>query len=247
MNTNPMKNQSKMKYFTLALSLFVLLSCGKKEKEYNRIASPDTERAVTIEEITDAGAYSYLLVREQGVDYWIAVAREDFEEGEKLYFSNFMEMREFTSKELNKTFDQILFVDAVSREPGESLKQNKVNSRVSPHRRTTMDKLLDSIKIAAAPGGISIEELYGNAEKYRDKKVIVRGQVIKINSDIMDRNWVHIMDGTRGDRSDLTFTTNAEFKVGDTVTVQGTVAVDKDFGGGYVYPLILEETDRVKQ
>jgi hypothetical protein len=235
-----------MKYYTLALSFFILLSCGKKETEYKKMIYPDAERAVTVQKITDAGQYSYLLVQEQGVDYWIAVAREDFEEGEKLYFSNFMEMREFKSKELNKTFDQILFVDAVSREQGQTLRENNTNSRVAPNRRNKMDELLDSIKIAPASGGISIEELYGSADKYKDKKVVVRGQVVKINSDIMDRNWVHIMDGTRGDRPDLTFTTQGEFKLGDTVTVRGTVAIDKDFGGGYVYPLILEETDLIE-
>ena len=241
-----MKKYITLKFYVTALSLFFILSCGKKEKEYVRIASPDIERAVTIEKIEDAGGYSYLLVEEEGVDYWIAVAEQDFQEGEKLYFSNFMEMREFKSKELDRTFDQILFVDAVSRKPGQSLKGIESNSKVSRHVRNRMDKLLDSIKIAPEPGGISIEELYGNANDYKDKQVLVRGQVIKVNSEIMDRNWVHIMDGTRGDRSDLTFTTTSEFKVGDTVTVRGTVAVDKDFGGGYVYPLILEEAELIE-
>ena len=235
-----------MKYYAIALSLFFLLSCGKKETEYNKISYPDVERAVTIQKVADAGGYSYLLVQEEGVDYWIAVSKEDFKKGEKLYFSNFMEMREFKSKELDRTFDQILFVDEVSREQGQTLEENKAKPRVAPNKRSTMDELIDSIKIDPAPGGLSIGELYGNAEKYKDKKVIVRGQVVKINNDIMDRNWVHIMDGTRGDRSDLTFTTSVEFHVGDTVTVEGIVAVDKDFGGGYVYPLILEETDLIK-
>ena len=76
------------------------------------------------------------------------------------------------------------------------------------------------------------------------KELVVRGQVIKINRDIMNRNWVHIMDGTKGLRSDLTFTTQEDFQIGDTVTVKGTIAVDKEYGAGYVYPVILEDAVR---
>jgi hypothetical protein len=235
-----------MKYYILTLSLLILFSCGKKEKEYNKIQIPGLERAVTVEKTEDAGDYTYLQVEEEGVSYWIAVSREDFKPGEKLYFSNFIEMKEFTSKELDRTFDQILFVDFVSRQPGGSSGVQEAGEKASPHQRTRVDKMLDSIKIDPAPGGISIEELYGKSEEYKDKEVILRGQVVKINRDIMDRNWVHIMDGTRGERSDLTFTTTDDFEIGDTVTIKGRVSIDKDFGGGYVYPLILEEADLVK-
>jgi hypothetical protein len=49
------------------------------------------------------------------------------------------------------------------------------------------------------------------------------------------------MDGTKGEnRSDLTFTTNDVVKVGDTVTFEGVLALDREFGAGYVYPLIVE-------
>ncbi|MDX2415239.1 MAG: hypothetical protein QNK33_08605 [Bacteroidales bacterium] len=88
---------------------------------------------------------------------------------------------------------------------------------------------------------MTIAELYDGAEKYKDKEVIIRGQVVKVNMDIMDRNWVHLMDGTKaGDKSDLTFTTKEVLKVGDTVTFKGILAIDKEFGAGYVYPLIVE-------
>ena len=58
----------------------------------------------------------------------------------------------------------------------------------------------------------------------------------------MDRNWVHLVDGTEGDgKSDLTFTTQEIVKVGDTVVLEGTLATDREFGAGYVYPVIVEE------
>lgn len=235
-----------MKYHILTLSFLLLFSCGKKEKEYNKIQNEGLERAVIIEEMENAGDYTYLRVGEDGESYWIAVTREDFKPGETIYFSNFIEMKEFSSKELDRTFDQILFVDAISRQPGTVSGAGQEETQASPHKRSRMDVMLDSIKIAPAPGGMSIAELYGNSEEYKDQQVTMRGQVVKINRDIMDRNWVHIMDGTRGERSDLTFTTTDDFELGDTVTIRGRVSVDKDFGGGYVYPLIIEEADLVK-
>ncbi|MCP4882737.1 MAG: hypothetical protein GY908_03010, partial [Flavobacteriales bacterium] len=98
------------------------------------------------------------------------------------------------------------------------------------------------IKISPVSGGYSIGDLYTNAEKYNKQIVKVRGQVVKVNMDIMDRNWVHLMDGTKGEnRSDLTFTTKDVVKVGDTVTFEGTLALDREFGAGYVYPLLVED------
>ena len=57
----------------------------------------------------------------------------------------------------------------------------------------------------------------------------------------MDRNWVHLKDGTsHSGKSDLTFTTLEEVKVGDIVILEGTVALEKEYGAGYIYPLIVE-------
>ncbi|MGD9928415.1 MAG: hypothetical protein AB7U05_00235 [Mangrovibacterium sp.] len=39
---------------------------------------------------------------------------------------------------------------------------------------------------------------------------------------------------------DLTFTTNEMVELDELVTFEGTVAVDKDFGAGYFYELIVE-------
>jgi hypothetical protein len=235
-----------MKNILIAFSLLIFISCGKKDKDYRSISNPNEAREVIVEKSEPAGDYTYLSVREGDQTYWIAVAGKGFENGETIYFKSFMEMNEFKSKELDRTFESILFVDQFSRDPSDLDKAPQTGTETSTPRRNRMDVLIDSIKIAPAPGGLSIAELYGNAEKYKDKQVVVRGQVVKINRDIMDRNWVHIMDGTRVDRSDLTFTTTEDFQLGDTITIRGKVAVDKDFGAGYVYPLIVEEAEQVE-
>ena len=61
---------------------------------------------------------------------------------------------------------------------------------------------------------------------------------------IMGKNWVHLQDGT-GDAAkqqhDLVVTTKDDPKDGDIVTMEGTVAANKDFGAGYVYKVIIED------
>ncbi|MDZ7613512.1 MAG: hypothetical protein U5K51_07250 [Flavobacteriaceae bacterium] len=134
-------------------------------------------------------------------------------------------------------FDEILFIGSqpameVHAAIPDSLKQKK--NRLAKEE-------LEKIKVDPAPDGISIGDLYKNKAQYGNKVVIVRGKVVKINSNIMDRNWVHLMDGTSfEDKADLTFTTNETVQVDDVVTLKGTVALDKKYGEGYVYPLIVE-------
>jgi hypothetical protein len=98
--------------------------------------------------------------------------------------------------------------------------------------------------VAKSDGGVTIEELYARKSELTGKAVIVRGRVVKYNSGILGRNWVHIQDGTgAGGTHDLTVTTDDTVSVGDVVLVRGTAAVDRDFGMGYRYDLIVEEAD----
>ena len=71
----------------------------------------------------------------------------------------------------------------------------------------------------------------------------MKAKVVKVTAGVMGRNWLHVRDGSGSKASkdnDLTVTTDAAAKVGDVVTVTGIVSVDKDFGAGYAYPVIVE-------
>jgi hypothetical protein len=96
--------------------------------------------------------------------------------------------------------------------------------------------------IESAVGEATVAKVWADRTALAGKKITVHGKVVKFNGSIMDRNWLHIQDGT-GTASDgthdLTVTTTAAAKVGDAVTVTGTVTIDKDFGAGYVYKVIL--------
>lgn len=233
-----------MKTIIPVLISIVFFSCNQKKEEYQPVKGKQDQHEVIVKEVIPSSGYLYLNVQENDQKYWMAVSKRDIKVDDKLYYKQSMEMIDFKSKDLDRVFDKILFVDYISKEPIKDRPKTKEphthgTAKSGPSERT--QKLLDSIKIAPVAGTVSIENIYKNVDQYVNKEVAVRGQIVKINKDIMDRNWVHLMDGTHGkDRYDLTFTTQETLKVGDTVILKGILAKDKEFGAGYVYPVIIE-------
>jgi hypothetical protein len=88
----------------------------------------------------------------------------------------------------------------------------------------------------------TVAALYQGKSALAGQQVRVQGKVVKVNNGVMQRNFLHVQDGT-GDQStnDLTVTSQQTAKVGDQVLVTGRVLLNKDFGAGYAYPLLLEE------
>jgi hypothetical protein len=97
--------------------------------------------------------------------------------------------------------------------------------------------------IPPAAGGYSVANLWARRAELGGKTVIVRGKVVKFRIGIMGRNWLHLQDGTgkaNDGTNDITVTTTADVMAGDIVTATGTLALDKDFGAGYRYAVIVE-------
>lgn len=98
------------------------------------------------------------------------------------------------------------------------------------------------IKIEPGDGCISISSLLSNKKSFSGKVIRVKGQVTKFNPEIMGKNWVHIQDGSEFQGEfDLTITTDKKVSLGDTVTFEGKIVLDKDFGYGYFYNVLMEE------
>jgi hypothetical protein len=202
-------------------------------------------------EVMQTTNYTYLRVEKQGQEQWIAVTQADFKEGDEVYYEGGLQMNQFESKELNRTFDVIYFVSEISHEP---IAGNAAQGMPGGHpdggmmgsqpQKPVLSKL--DIKVEQPQGGISIAEIYANRNDYAGKIIKVKGQVTKVNEGIMGRNWVHIQDGTAdGDNFDLTVTTDDGSVVGEIITFSGTLSIDKDFGAGYVYSVILEDATPV--
>lgn len=60
-----------------------------------------------------AGSYSYLETDINGSTFWIATTAAAIKPGEKISWNDYAMMKNFNSKALNRTFDQIMFVDRV--------------------------------------------------------------------------------------------------------------------------------------
>ncbi len=237
-----MKNLFKL--FTVLFSVLILFSCKDKET-YTAIndtnASANNElHKIVISESTDGGTYTYLNVEENGNKYWMAIPNTEVKVGETYYYDGGMLMENFESKQLEKTFDKIIFADRIR-----TTEKAPVQKQVDPHANVDTTAVVE-VNIEKAENGISLEELFTNKKSFSGKSIIVRGKVVKLNKAILDKNWVHIVDGTKfEDKKSLTITTQEMVKIGDTVTFKGTIVLEKDFGQGYVYDILLEEGELI--
>ena len=104
---------------------------------------------------------------------------------------------------------------------------------------------VDLAGIAQAEGGKTVAGVFADKDALAGQKVTVRGKVVKVNAGILGTNWLHVRDGSGGEgTNDLTVTTAGTVpNVGDTVLLTGTVALNKDFGMGYAYDVIVEEAE----
>lgn len=103
---------------------------------------------------------------------------------------------------------------------------------------------------ASGTNAITVAEAFINGEKLDKKKIVVNGKVVKVSTGIMKRNWVHVQDGTgsrKNRTNNLVCTSKNMVKVGEVVTVSGTLARDRDFGSGYRYKAIIENATFTKQ
>jgi len=226
----------------LAATIMLSISCNQKNKA-NKNLAPNVHE-VTAEEVIQATSYTYVRVTEDSKETWIAISRQEVEKGKLYYYEPSVEMNDFVSKELKRTFKSIVFVDKFSAQPITNVKAPVENT--SKGNQPAVAK--EGIKVTPAEGGISIADLYSKKDSYAGKTVKIRGEVVKFNAEIMGKNWIHLQDGTNSNGSfDIAVTTSDVTKVGDVVTVEGSVTLKKDFGAGYFYEVIIENGKLVPQ
>ena len=228
-----------MKYIVLITGILAfVLSCTSNRSSKDSNLAPNAHKVIA-EEVIQGANYTYIRVSEDAKDYWMAIEKAEIKEGGTYYWSMGGEMKEFTSKELKRTFRSIFFVQDFTDKPilaTPGTKQAPMTSmagkQVAPEQ--------PGIAVPRAPGGITIAELYAGEKSYNRKSVTVSGKVVRYSAAIMKKNWVHIQDGTKDNgKYDLTVSTQDSVKVGDIVTFQGVAAVNIDVGAGYFYEVLL--------
>ena len=194
-------------------------------------------------ETMNASNYTYVRVKTDKGDVWAASGEFKVAVGDRVTLALEMPMENFHSQTLNRDFPLIYFTTRIGRE-GEPLPA--LPAMISAHGATGAGPgaaTQATEPIQPAPGGTTVAKIWADRKVLAGKTVTVRGRVVKFNGGILGRNWIHIQDGTGAaadGTNDLLVTSDASAKVGDVITVTGTVAVDKDFTAGYAYAVMIE-------
>lgn len=242
-----------MKYLFLLVILGLAVTSCNNSKSKQAVEQSSTDyleqvqmHKIMVVELIQTSNYTYLYVSEKQQSYWVAVSKAEINVGDELLYlsSSANEMVNFHSKELDRDFESILFISKFADETGSTSKSIIPNNAMhnEAHSGRKVEPAQEINPIGVVEGGISIKDLFANKAKYSAKKVKIKGTIVKVNNQIMGRNWVHLQDGTKfGEEYDLTFTTQEALNVGTIVTLEGIVALDKDFTSGYFYPVIIED------
>lgn len=207
-------------------------------------AAPAPQAAVfegTIKETMNSGGYTYVLLQTGKEEVWAAAPETTVKVGDKASFPSGMAMDNFHAASLNRDFEVIYFVSALTVNGSVVGASGAGKAAGAAPAKPTASLQIDIKGIKKAKDGKTIGDLFASKAEMKGKPVAVRGVVVKYNAGIMGSNWLHIKDGSGASGTDdLTVTTQGTAKVGDTVLIQGVVALEKNFGGGYKYDLIVE-------
>jgi hypothetical protein len=258
-----MKMKSILKISILFLSLIALLpGCQSEPVQQVQASAPVTEGSGSgvVTETMNSGGYTYLLLESEGQSVWVASAEMEVKVGDTVEYMGAAPMKDFHSASLNRTFPMILFA-GVAQVQGASGASDVPMGMTSAHSggRPAMPQGHPAMpgaggtapkpsverpepgSVPVVPGGLTIAEVFADRTGLADKSIEVSGKVVKVNPNIMGKNWIHIQDGTEHEGDfDLLVTSSEVPEMGSVVTVKGKVAVDKDLGAGYFYKILVE-------
>jgi hypothetical protein len=199
----------------------------------------------TVLETMDAATYTYVRVKTDKGELWAASSQFKVAVGDKVSVPLDMPMENFHSNALKRDFPVIYFSSRITKE-GEAPAGTGAMMGALPPGHSPMGAARATVTevIPQPAGGTTVASLWTNRKALTGKKVTVRGKVVKYNGGILGKNWFHLQDGTGTEKdgtNDITVTSAAETKVGDIVTITGTLVLEKDFGAGYAYAILIED------
>lgn len=213
------------------------VSAYEKHTKESQKAAPDLLNGKVIS-VMDVAGYTYAEVDTGKQKVWVAGPVTRLKVGELISFSSTMPMENYHSKSMKRDFSILYFVGGFYGKDG--IPVGGKTDMASPHGEIKKKRVAEKLKgVTRAKGGRTIAEIYSQKDRLKDKKIRVRGKVTKFSAEIMDSNWIHIRDSSS--LLDLTLTTKDVARVGDIVVLEGKLGLEKDFGYGYVYPVILQD------
>lgn len=244
-----------MKHTALALLFIAVVGCKSGEKSAPAVkpfapvapaVANESGLSGTVAEVLDVPTYTYLRLTTSSGEAWAAIPTTTVAVGDKVTLDNPQEMRGFASKTLGKTFDVIYFASGIVGKVAPQAQAVVPGLPTLPVRAEAKGPAAADEKVERVAGadGKSVAEVFAQKVALKDKTVAVRGKVVKVTSGVLGKNWLHLRDGSGSEATkdhDLVVTTSGTAAVGDTVVVRGAVHLDRDFGAGYAYAVIVED------
>ena len=220
---------------------------------------PDPLRG-TVKETMNVGGYAYLLLETDHGEIWAAARTFPVAVGNEVEVAGMMPMVNFSSPSLKRTFDVIQFVgqarvvggdagaaaatgQAPRLEPGQEMPpEHPPIGKTMASKPAAAGTAPGPGDIDALPDGVTVVQLFEQKTELAGKPVKFRGRVMKANRGILGKDWMHIQDGTgAAGTNDITVTSETGFAdKGSLVVIEGTLNLDRDFGAGYKYAVIVE-------
>ena len=241
----------------IVLLAVLALAVGCQEKAPKAEKQPVQEKSVvdesggggfagTVAQTIKVERYTYVQVDTGTEKIWAATPAFHGKVGDTVVVPEGLVMKNFHSNTLNRDFDLVHFVGVISsgendQDVGQQLQMPPGHP---PMGVKSSQPQIDVSKVEKAKDGKTVAEIFAGKKDLAGKQVLVRGKVVKFLPQIMGKNWLHVQDGSGGEgTNDLTVTTTATAEVGDQVLVNGKVSVDRDFGYGYTYEVLLEDAE----
>jgi len=209
----------------------------------------------TVVSTMNAANYTYVELEKDGKKFWAAGPQTNVKAGDKVTLPGGSMMHNFESKTLNRTFESIIFAAQIAVEgqagaasvPAASGAGHMSGGGGAPHggAAPAAPKAVEAPKageIKKAANGYTVSEVFAKKDELKEKTIEIKGKIVKANPAILDTNWYHIQDGSgESGTNDLVVTSSNMASAGDIVTVKGVLKLDKDFGSGYIFPVMVEE------
>ena len=192
-----------------------------------------------VTDVLEAGGYTYAEVDTGSDKVWAAATTTPLKVGDTVAFTTEMPMENFHSNAMNRDFPMIYFVKGFITDEAKATDAAPATATAAPHAGLKPAADATAVEgVDKVEGGKTIAQIYADRQELAGQDVRVRGKVTKFTGNVMGKNWLHIKDSSTAD--DLTVTTDGPVAVGDVVVIEGKLELNKDFGYGYVYPLIVQ-------
>ena len=222
----------------LVAPLLLLSACGKKAPAPKAAAASELQAGPVkgiVQERVEGGNFTYLRLKTDSGEAWAGVPANAVPVGAEVTVVEGFLMERFESRNLHRTFERIYL--------GRLEGQSGAGAHGGAAATATPESAGEKVEKAAGPEARTVAELFEQRQALAGKTVVVRGKVVKALPGILNRNWLHLRDGSGDPKTfthDLTVTTASTAALGDVVTVRGTLRLNQDFGSGYKYDVLLE-------